>query len=89
MDAYHAFQPANLLKQLAGFSQRASMCLLAGIDERTICAREAKTASGFAARRHLATISEIVNQGGTLRRDSPRPAVSCPPFREMVQVGEQ
>ncbi len=84
------FSPRISLKQLAGFSQRASMCLLAGIDERTICAREAKTASGFAARRHLATISEIVNQGGTLSEGLAATGGFFPPlFREMVQVGEQ
>ena len=52
------FSPRMSLKQLAGFSQRASMCLLAGIDERTICAREVKNAHGFAARRHLTSISQ-------------------------------
>jgi hypothetical protein len=41
------FSPRMSLKQLAAFSQRASMGLLAGIDERTICASEAKTASSF------------------------------------------
>ena len=38
------FSPRMSLKQLAAFSQRASTCLLAGIDERTIWAREAKSA---------------------------------------------
>ena len=38
------FSPRMSLKQLAGFSQRAAMALLAGIDERTICAREAQIA---------------------------------------------
>ncbi len=84
------FSPRMSLKQLAAFSQRASMCLLAGIDERAICAREVKTAHGFAARRHLATISQTVNQGGTLSEGLAATGDFFPPlFREMVQVGEQ
>jgi len=63
---------------------------LAGIDERTICAREVKTAYGFAARRRLATISEIVNQGGTLSEGLAATGDYFPPLlREMVDVGEQ
>jgi type IV pilus assembly protein PilC len=78
------------LKQLAGFSQRASMGLLAGIDERTICAREASSAPGSAARRHLTTISQTVNEGGTLSEGLAATGDFFPPlFREMVQVGEQ
>jgi type IV pilus assembly protein PilC len=78
------------LKQLAAFSQRASTCLLAGIDERTICAREMKNASGAAARRHLATISQKVDQGGTLSDGLAATGDFFPPlFREMVLAGEQ
>ena len=84
------FSSRMSLKQLAAFSQRASTCLLAGIDERTICAREAKTARGFAARRHLATLSQTVNQGGTLSDGLAATGDFFPPlFREMVYVGEQ
>jgi type II secretory pathway component PulF len=78
------------LKQLAAFSQRASISLLAGIDERTVCTREVKNARGSAARRHLTTISETVNQGGTLGAGLAATGDFFPPlFREMVQVGEQ
>ena len=84
------FSPRMSLKQLAAFSQRASMCLLAGIDERTICDREVKNARGFAARRHLTTVSQMVNQGGTLSEGLAATGDFFPPlFREMVQVGEQ
>ena len=84
------FSPRMSLKQLAGFSQRASMCLLAGIDERTICAREASNAPALAARRHLTTISEMVNQGGTLSEGLAAAGDFFPPlFCEMVRVGEQ
>jgi type IV pilus assembly protein PilC len=78
------------LKQLAAFSQRASMCLLAGIDERTICAREASGARGFVARQHLTTISHMVNRGGSLSEGLAATDDFFPPlFREMVLVGEQ
>ena len=84
------FSPRMSLKQLAAFSQRASMCLLAGIDERTICVREAKTTRGLAARRHLTAISQTVNQGGTLSEGLAATGDFFPPlFREMVHVGEQ
>ena len=84
------FSPRMSLKQLAAFSQRASMCLLAGISERTVCEREVKTAQGFATRRHLATVSETVNQGGTLSEGLAATGDFFPPlFREMVYVGEQ
>jgi type IV pilus assembly protein PilC len=83
------FSPRISLKQLAAFSQRASTCLLAGIDERTICAREMKNASG-AARRHLAAISQKVDQGGTLSDGLAATGDFFPPlFREMVLAGEQ
>jgi type IV pilus assembly protein PilC len=84
------FHPRMSLKQLVGFSQRASMCLLSGIDERTVCAREAKTANGRALRRHLVATSETVNQGGTLSDGLAAAGDFFPPlFREMVRVGEQ
>ena len=84
------FSPRMSLKQLAAFSQRTSICLLAGIDERTICAREAHNVRGFAARRRLTTISEKVNQGGALSEGLAATGDFFPPlFREMVQVGEQ
>jgi type II secretory pathway component PulF len=84
------FSPRMSLKQLAAFSQRASMSLLAGIDERTICAREAQNARSLAARRHLATVSQMVNQGETLSAGLAAAGDFFPPlFREMVQAGEQ
>jgi type IV pilus assembly protein PilC len=84
------FSPQMSLKQLAAFSQRASTSLLAGIDERTVCAREASSAHGFAARRHLTAISQMVNQGGSLSEGLTAAGDFFPPlFREMVHVGEQ
>ena len=84
------FSPRMSLKQLAAFSHRASMCLLAGIDERTICAREVQNVRGAVARRHLTTVSQTVNQGGTLSAGLAATGDFFPPlFREMVLVGEQ
>ena len=84
------FSPRMSLKQLAAFSQRAATSLLAGIDERKICEREMKIARGFAARRHMTTISQTVNQGGTLSEGLAATGDYFPPlFREMVHVGEQ
>lgn len=84
------FSPQMSLKQLAAFSQRASICLLAGIDERTVYAGAVKTARGPAARRHLTTIRETVDRGGTLSEGLAATGDFFPPlFREMVYVGEQ
>ena len=84
------FSPRISLKQLAAFSQRASISLLAGIDERTVCAREINNACGFTARRHMTTISHTVDQGGTLSEGLAAAGDFFPPlFREMVQAGEQ
>ena len=83
------FSPRMSLRQLAAFCQRASMSLLAGIDERTICSREAQTVRGSAGR-HLEAVSEIVNGGGTLSEGLAASGDFFPPlFREMVVVGEQ
>jgi len=84
------FSPRMSLKQLAAFSQRASTCLLAGIDERKICEREAQTAQGLGTRRHMAIISQTVNQGGTLSEGLAATGDFFPPlFHEMVLAGEQ
>jgi type II secretory pathway component PulF len=84
------FSPRMSLKQLAGFCQRASTSLMAGIDERTICAREARHAQGRALRRHLTAVSQMVNQGGTLSEGLEAGGDFFPPLlREMVYVGDQ
>jgi type IV pilus assembly protein PilC len=77
-------------KQLAAFSKRMSISLLAGVDVRTACAREAKNASGYAARRHLTAVSHAVDQGRTLSEGLAATGDFFPPlFCEMVHVGEQ
>ncbi len=78
------------LKRLASYCKRMSISLLAGIDVRTTCAREAKNASGLAARQHLTTISKMVDQGHTLGEGLAAAGDYFPPLMgELVHVGEQ
>ncbi len=66
------------------------MCLLAGIDVRTFFAREAKAAPGRTFRRHLTTISKMIDQGGTFSEGLAASGDYFPIlFCEMVHVGEQ
>ncbi|MGA2032243.1 MAG: type II secretion system F family protein [Thermoguttaceae bacterium] len=75
---------------LAGLCRRLAIALTAGVDARTIWAREARQARPWAARRRLATISQAVNQGRGVA-DSLADCGDFFPtlFRDMVDVGEQ
>ena len=84
------FTPRMRAKPLAGLCRRLAMALLAGVDARTILAREAQQARGFATRQHLAALSLAANRGESLADSLTAagdffPALLC----EMVAVGEQ
>jgi len=83
------FSPRIQLKPLCGLCRRLGTALEAGIDARTVWARETERARG-PLHRHLASISHSINQGDSLAdalaaSDDYFPAL----FREMVEVGEQ
>ncbi len=77
-------------RDLARLCRRVATSLKAGVDVRTVWAREADQAIGFATRRRLRTISEAVNAGQSLPEalswtDDFFPEM----FRELVVVGDQ
>ena len=77
------------LKPLVGLCRRLSTALEAGIDVRTVWAREADRAHG-PLRRHLLTVSQGINQGESLA-DALAPTGDFFPtlFRELIALGEQ
>ncbi len=77
-------------KQLAGLCRRLGISLEAGIDVRTVWAREAERASGRAARARLELVSREIAAGESLA-DALADTGSFFPllFREMAEVGEQ
>jgi type IV pilus assembly protein PilC len=78
------------MKPLAALCQRLATALVAGVDVRTVWAREARQARGLAARRHLAAVSAAVNRGESLAGVLAAGGDFFPPlFREMTEVGEQ
>jgi type IV pilus assembly protein PilC len=84
------FSPRLPLKPLASLCRRLATALSAGVDARTIWAREAEHAQGMACRRHLAHISDSVNQGGSVAAAMCDAGDYFPSLvREMVDVGEQ
>lgn len=82
------FSPRISTRELAQLCRRLSIALGAGIDIRTIWAREVERAKGN-TRTQLAVISRSINQGESLR-DSLNATDDYFPvlFREMVDVGE-
>ena len=76
------------LKPLVGLCRRLSTALGAGIDVRTVWAREAERARG-PLRDHLLTISQGINQGQSLA-DALVPTGDFFPtlFRELIALGE-
>ena len=83
------FTPRIPLKSLIGLCRRTGMSLEAGIDARTMWAREADRATG-PLRRQLRSISEDVNRGGSLAEALAQTGDFFPRiFREMVEVGEE
>ncbi len=83
------FSPQIGTNQLVGLCRRLSTALEAGIDARTVWAREAQRATGFLKGR-LLDISDAVNQGQSLTDALIPTRDYFPPiFRELTAVGEQ
>lgn len=77
-------------KQLAGLCRRLGISLEAGIDVRTVWAREAQHASGRTARVRLEAVSREIAAGETLADALAGCGNFFPPlFRELAEVGEQ
>ena len=83
------FSPRISTRELAQLCRRLSISVDAGIDARTMWAKEAQRAKGH-LRSQLEIISEAVNQGESLRDALNDTGEFFPVlFREMVDVGEQ
>ncbi len=83
------FSPRIQLKPLIGLCRRTSTALEAGIDVRTVLAREADRATGH-LRRHLLQISQDLAQGDSLADALAHTEGYFPRlFRELIEVGEQ
>lgn len=83
------YSPRIATKELAGLCRRLSMSLEAGIDLRTVVAREQERARSGALRGHLRQISEALNHGTSFpdalrHTDDYFPAL----FRNLVDVGD-
>lgn len=84
------FSPRIRLKPLAAFCRRQAIGLQAGIDLRTMWAREADQARSGAIRQRLATVNRVIRGGDSLTAGLAQTGDFFPPlFREMVEVGEQ
>ena len=82
------FSPQADTKSLADLCHRLSMAFDAGIDARTIWAREAEPQGRL--RQHLATVSDAVNHGEAMAEALSKTGEFFPTlFREMVGLGEQ
>ncbi len=83
------FSPRISTHELAQLCRRLAISVEAGIDARTMWAKEAQRAKGH-TRSRLQIISRSINQGESLR-DALRDTGEFFPvlFREMVDVGEQ
>jgi type II secretory pathway component PulF len=83
------FSPRIPIKPLVGLCRRLSTALEAGIDARTVWAREADRARGY-LHRHLLSISHAINRGESLADALAATGDFFPSlFREMVALGEQ
>ncbi|MGD0897719.1 MAG: type II secretion system F family protein [Thermoguttaceae bacterium] len=76
-------------RPLAALCRRLATALTAGIDARTVWAREARQAHTRAARLRLAAVSQAVGQGESVAAALAATGDFCPLlFREMAEVGE-
>jgi type IV pilus assembly protein PilC len=76
------------LKPLIGLCRRLSTALGAGVDVRTVLAREAERARG-SLRDHLLTVSQSINQGQSLAEALVPTGDFFPTlFRELIALGE-
>jgi type II secretory pathway component PulF len=84
------FSPRISTRDLARLCRRLATSLEAGIDVRTVWAREAQRATGSALSSRLRTISDAVNQGDSLREALSQTDDFFPGlFRQIVHVGEE
>ena len=84
------FSPRIKIGPLAALCRRQATALGAGIDVRTVWAREVELARGQAARTRMTGISEAVAGGETLAAALAETGDYFPTlFRELVDVGEQ
>jgi type IV pilus assembly protein PilC len=84
------FSPRIGLKPLAALCRRQAIGLQAGIDLRTMWAREAGQARSAAARQRFSTASQAIHGGESLTAGLARTGDFFPAlFREMIEVGEQ
>jgi len=84
------FSPRISTRRLAELCRRLATSIEAGIDARTVWARETDRASGRAARDRIGRISEAVQQGDTLAEGFTRTGDYFPDVvRALVGVGEQ
>lgn len=84
------FSPRIKTRELARLCRRVGISLEAGVDVRTVWAREVERHSGSAARARFRSISEAVNRGDSLAEAVAATEDFFPPlFCEMIQVGEK
>jgi type II secretory pathway component PulF len=84
------FSPRISTRELARLCRRVGTSLEAGIDVRTVCAREAKHAAGLIARSRLRAASEAVHRGASLSDGLAETGDYFPQmFRDLAEVGEQ
>lgn len=84
------FSPRIKIKPLAGLCRRLATALGAGIDVRTVWAREADRAHGWAARERFRTVNEAVHRGESMAAALAATGDFFPPLlRELIEVGEK
>jgi type II secretory pathway component PulF len=83
-------EPRIGTKPLAALCRRLATSLGAGVDARTVWAREASSAQGF-ARRRLLNVSQDIAEGAAIGDSLKRRTGNYFPefFRELVKVGEE
>jgi len=83
------FSPRAGTKELAAISHRLAISLEAGVDMRTVWAREAERCVGRAARARLDAVNQAVARGQSISEALALAGDFFPPlFRELVEVGE-
>lgn len=84
------FSPRIKIKTLAGLCRRSATALEAGIDVRSVWAREAKHATGWTARERFRSVSEAIHRGQSMAAALAATGDFFPLlFRELIEVGEQ
>lgn len=84
------FSPRIPTRRLAELARRLATSLAAGVDARTVFAREVDRASGRAAREAMEEINQAIRRGQSVAEGLDASGDYFPRmFREMVRVGEQ